>query len=325
MPADGPYVLSADPTVTEDINSGYSNGAMVLNESNGHAFILVDNSAGAADWQRWIYYSQRDVANGVAGLNASGELVANIIVRTGTTAELSVIILALGELAYDSDTGYIYKGDGSTGGGIVQPQTLLQFGILTAQDAVNIGPGAGSAGSVSSIAIGDGPTASGTAAIAMGANAVASGVTAIALGSTASATATGAIQIGAGTNGTANSIQIRASGPILEAEFGRLNKIREQTLTDGANISWDADSGHAAVVTLGGSRTLDNPTNLVVGTMVLRVVQDGTGSRTLAYGSAYKWSGGTAPTLTLTGAAVDLLTFYCDGTNLYGGFLGAYS
>jgi hypothetical protein len=125
---------------------------------------------------------------------------------------------------------------------------------------------------------------------------------------------------------TANgTLAVGASGAATAAEFSRLKKIIQQTLTDGANISWDADLGHAATVTLAGARTLDDPTNLVVGTLVIKVIQDATGSRTLAYGSAYKWAGGTAPTLTATANAVDLLTFYCDGTNLYGGFLGDLS
>lgn len=91
------------------------------------------------------------------------------------------------------------------------------------------------------------------------------------------------------------------------------------TLTDGANISWNLDNAQVAEVALGGNRTLDNPTNMKDGgTYILRVEQDSTGSRTLAYGTAYKWTGGTAPTLTTAGGSVDVLTFISDGTNMYG-------
>ncbi len=48
------------------------------------------------------------------------------------------------------------------------------------------------------------------------------------------------------------------------------------------------------------------------------VKQDATGTRTLAYGSAYKWPGGTAPTLSTTGNDIDILTFISDGTSLFG-------
>jgi hypothetical protein len=93
----------------------------------------------------------------------------------------------------------------------------------------------------------------------------------------------------------------------------------ESTLSDAANISWNVQTDPAAKVTLAGNRTLDNPTNMTAGTTyVLRVIQDATGSRTLSYGANYKWPGGTAPTLSTGANAVDILSFYCDGSYMYG-------
>lgn len=93
----------------------------------------------------------------------------------------------------------------------------------------------------------------------------------------------------------------------------------EGTLTDGASIAWNLTGKQVATVTLGGNRTLSNPTNMKSGgTYILTVKQDATGSRTLSYDTAYKWSGGTAPTLTTTANAVDIITFISDGTNMYG-------
>ena len=91
------------------------------------------------------------------------------------------------------------------------------------------------------------------------------------------------------------------------------------TITDEAEMTWDACKGHAATVTLGGNRCLHNPSNLAQGSYILKVVQDGTGSRTLSTGYAYHWPGGVAPTLTTGANAVDILTFWSDGTNLFGG------
>lgn len=109
-------------------------------------------------------------------------------------------------------------------------------------------------------------------------------------------------------------------------EYTGQQNFDEQTLSDGANISWNLNTQQTATVTLAGNRTLNNPTNLKAGaTYLIRVVQDGTGSRTLAYGSAYDFPGGTAPVLTSgSGGAVDLLTFYCDGTNMLGVFTGDF-
>jgi len=86
----------------------------------------------------------------------------------------------------------------------------------------------------------------------------------------------------------------------------------EQTLTDGANISWDMDAGIDFTVTLGGNRTLDNATNTQIGKKGrIRVVQDSTGSRTLSFGTSYEFAGGTAVTLTTTGDAEDILFYDC--------------
>lgn len=92
------------------------------------------------------------------------------------------------------------------------------------------------------------------------------------------------------------------------------------TLTDGATVAWNLDTAQAATLTLGGNRTLANPTNPAAGgSYVLAVKQDATGGRTLAYGSAYKWPGGAAPVLSTAANATDLLFFYSDGTSMFGG------
>jgi hypothetical protein len=96
------------------------------------------------------------------------------------------------------------------------------------------------------------------------------------------------------------------------------------SLTDGANIATDLALGNNFSVTLAGNRTLDNPTNLVAGQSgVIKITQDGTGSRTLAYGSYWDFAGGTAPTLTTTANAVDILAYYVDSsTNITTRFIG---
>lgn len=99
-----------------------------------------------------------------------------------------------------------------------------------------------------------------------------------------------------------------------------------QTLTDAASIDWDLSLGAMATVTLTDNRALANPTNLVNGaSYILIVKQDGTGSRTLSFGSTYKFPDGTDPTLTTGANAVDIIAFISDGTSLYGSFLGNFS
>jgi len=87
------------------------------------------------------------------------------------------------------------------------------------------------------------------------------------------------------------------------------------TLTDAATIATDLSLSNQFQVTLGGNRTLGAPTNVVAGQSgVIRVVQDGSGGRTLAYNSVFKFPGGTAPTLTTTANAVDLLAYHVEST-----------
>jgi hypothetical protein len=86
-------------------------------------------------------------------------------------------------------------------------------------------------------------------------------------------------------------------------------------LTDGATITPDFSLANNYSVTLGGSRTLANPTNITAGQSgVITITQDGTGSRTLAYGSYFKFAAGTAPTLTTTASAVDVLAYYVESS-----------
>ena len=93
-------------------------------------------------------------------------------------------------------------------------------------------------------------------------------------------------------------------------EFTKTQNFNATSLSDGSTIAWDASSNQVAKVTLGGNRTLAAATNQVDGAVyVLSVTQDGSGSRTLSFNSNYKFTGGTAPTLTTTAAGVDAIVW----------------
>ena len=100
-----------------------------------------------------------------------------------------------------------------------------------------------------------------------------------------------------------------------------------QALTDGTNISVDLNAGQNFTVTLAGNRTLDNPTNCVAGQVgSIFVVQDGTGSRTLAYGTYCDFIGGEAPVLSTAAAAIDRIDYIVHtSTDVHAVLTKAYS
>jgi hypothetical protein len=74
-------------------------------------------------------------------------------------------------------------------------------------------------------------------------------------------------------------------------------------LTDAATITTDASVGNYFRVTLGGNRTLANPTNPTDGQKVIwELIQDATGSRTITLDTAFA-VGSTIGTITLTTTA----------------------
>ena len=55
--------------------------------------------------------------------------------------------------------------------------------------------------------------------------------------------------------------------------------------------------------------------------LLIKLTQDGVGSRTASWPSGVSWVNGIAPTLSSSSSGVDIVSFYFDGTNYYGGTL----
>jgi len=87
--------------------------------------------------------------------------------------------------------------------------------------------------------------------------------------------------------------------------------VEEKTLSDVSGlIPFDLSSGINFTITLDGDRILETPSNAKPGQSGhIRVVQDGTGSRTITYGYGYEFAAGNPPVLSTTANAEDLL-FY---------------
>ena len=82
------------------------------------------------------------------------------------------------------------------------------------------------------------------------------------------------------------------------------------TLTDAASITINFALGNNFLVTLGGNRTLEAPTNATAGqTGEIYFIQDGTGGRTISFNAVYKFPSGSVPSATSTSGAVDILVY----------------
>jgi len=83
-----------------------------------------------------------------------------------------------------------------------------------------------------------------------------------------------------------------------------------------ASVNGAASNMFSATVT--GSQHLANPTNLLPGASYTFILtQDGTGGRTLSFGTSYLWSGGITGSLSTGANDVDILSAITDGTSLY--------
>jgi hypothetical protein len=88
-----------------------------------------------------------------------------------------------------------------------------------------------------------------------------------------------------------------------------------------ANGTITLTNGNRQKITLTANTTIDVVlTSAPIGNYQLRIIQDGTGSRTVTWGtniSATRWLGtATAPTVNSAANGETIVSFYYDGTNL---------
>ena len=94
--------------------------------------------------------------------------------------------------------------------------------------------------------------------------------------------------------------------------FTRAQRGAPVALTDAATVAVDLALANNFTLTLAGNRTLGAPTNQVAGQGGVIVITQSATPYTLAYNTAWKFPGGTAPTLTTTANAVDVLAYQVE-------------
>ncbi len=112
---------------------------------------------------------------------------------------------------------------------------------------------------------------------------------------------------------------------ISKAVFKDVGETLVTNGTSGSAATIDLENGNFYKITLTANCTLtfsNPPASGTAGSFTLFLVQDGTGSRTVTWPGTVDWAAATAPTLTTTAAAVDVLTFITlDGGTIWNGFV----
>ncbi|MAH44399.1 hypothetical protein CMI37_01125 [Candidatus Pacearchaeota archaeon] len=96
----------------------------------------------------------------------------------------------------------------------------------------------------------------------------------------------------------------------FDAEFDNGNSSTADT------VDWGVGNKQKSTMTGNCTYTFTAPNGPC--NVVLKLVQDGAGSRTATWPAAVKWPAGAAPTLSTGAAAIDLISFYWDGANYFG-------
>jgi hypothetical protein len=87
------------------------------------------------------------------------------------------------------------------------------------------------------------------------------------------------------------------------------------SITSGETTTIDLSTGNIFKINLGTSITTLTINNAQPGTYILEFIQGG--SRTVSFPGGWRWSGGSAPTITATADKIDIVTLVYDGTTYF--------
>jgi len=117
------------------------------------------------------------------------------------------------------------------------------------------------------------------------------------------------------------SIGNQAAGTNLEVDNAQAWSSHQSTLTPtGTTETVDWDDGNSVTIDLGsatGTVTLTLNNGKAGASYIIKFIQGFT-SRNITWPASVDWPGGSAPTITTSNDAVDLVTLFYDGTTYYG-------
>ena len=290
---------TSDPGVSDDNTAGYAISSRWVNVTADKEFVALDVSTGAAVWKETTAGAGGGISNVVEDTTPQlgGELDMN-----GNGINNGSVVISPTEIGYlDGVTSAIQTQiDGK------QP---LDTDLTTLASAFTTASASGPA----SLALAEDTDNGSNTATLIAQASMASNLT-ITLPA-----ATGTLLTDTDIGTSVQAYDVDTAKLDVAQEYSATQNFNATTLTDGATIDWNLAANQVGIVTLGGNRTLNAPTNQAAGaTYIIIIKQDGTGSRTLTWNSAYKFPGGTDPTLTTAANAIDVVSFVSDGTNMLG-------
>ena len=304
--------LTFSTGLTRSVNTitvNNSQNIATLSNLTTNGFIKTSGGTGAlsVDTNTYLTANQSITLSGDLSGSGSTAIAATIASNAVTTAKINANAVTNAKMATSTaNTLAGYDNTGAHNTVTVGSGLSLSAGTLTAT-------GAGS-GTVTSVSV---TSANGFA------------------GSVATATSTPAITISTSISGVLKGNGTAISAATAGTDFVAPGTVTGYTaqqyavasaLTAGATVSWNLNTAQAATLTANQNFTLSNPTNMQAGgTYTLVITQDATGSRVITWGSAYKFSGGSKFVLSTAASAVDIITFYSDGTNMYAVGQAAFS
>lgn len=123
------------------------------------------------------------------------------------------------------------------------------------------------------------------------------------------------------TTPTINQINASSNTSILN-NAGTYNSIQTYTPTAAGTATLDLSKGNIHHITMpAGNITIALSNGTAGQCFIIRILQDGTGSRTVTWFTTIRWAGGSAPTLTTTASKADTLGFEITGSSTYDGFV----
>jgi hypothetical protein len=122
-------------------------------------------------------------------------------------------------------------------------------------------------------------------------------------------------------NTSTKSLGIGNSSPQHKLDVTGAIYSRLVTVSPSSNVTVNWNSGNVQTLTLNSNTSLSFSNAQAGGEYKLILNQDSAGNRTVTWPASVKWPGGTAPTLTSTTGAIDMVDFTFTGST----YLGTYN